>query len=102
MSALRQQRPLGLSATQIGYPSFRVSAGRTHFEADQSQSRDGKAPQFVPLLSLRRCRFRGLQNANPHPACGEKDRGTGLGEPSDAAKTLMSVKKRLRTVEARA
>jgi hypothetical protein len=55
-----------------------------------------------PFLSLRRCRFRGLQNANPHPPCRDKDRGKDLGEPSAAAKTLMSVKKRTRNVESRA
>jgi hypothetical protein len=53
-----------------------------------------------PLLSLRRYRLRGLQNADPQQSCGEKDRGTRLGGPSDAAKTLMSDKRRLQTVEA--
>jgi hypothetical protein len=67
-----------------------ATAGRTHFETDQSRSRDGKAPKFVPLLSLRRHRLWGLQNENPHQPCGEKDRGTRLGGPSDAAKILMS------------
>jgi hypothetical protein len=76
-----------------------ASAGRTHFEADQSRSRDGTAPQFVTVLPLRRGRFQRLQIADPHQSCGEKDRGTRLGGPSNAARTLMSDKKRLRTVE---
>jgi hypothetical protein len=76
-----------------------ASAGRTHFEADQSRSRDGTAPQFVTVLPLRRGRFQRLQIADPHQSFGEKDRGTRLGGPSNAARTLMSDKKRLRTVE---
>jgi len=35
-----------------------ASAGRTHFEADHSRSRDRTAPQFVTILPLRRGRFR--------------------------------------------
>jgi len=56
-----------------------ASARRTHFQADQSRSRDGTAPQFVTVLPLRGSGLQGLQNANPHQSSGEKDRGTRLG-----------------------
>jgi hypothetical protein len=52
-------------------------------------SRDREMVHAIrPLLSLRRCRLRGLQYANPHPPCGKKDRGTRLGGPSDVVRTL--------------
>jgi hypothetical protein len=38
-----------------------------------------------PFYLLRGGRVRGIQDADPHQSCGEKDRGTRLGGPSDAA-----------------